>query len=252
MATVKDIYNFIDSFAPFDTAESYDNVGILVGNPESKVTKALVTLDITSDVVEEAAALGAEAVISHHPIIFNPLKKLLSESAVYRLIRHNISAICAHTNLDKSPVFGVNTELAKAMELENIGTSKNNDILFLGNTKEPFTSEEFAKILKINLDCETFLYTKVNNSINKVGMCSGAGGSEILSAIGEGCDAFVTGELKHHELLAANESGVSVFVLGHYKSEDVVIQPLCDKLSKKFGDIEFVKSKTFNDKITFI
>ena len=236
MATVKEIYKFIDSFAPFDKAESYDNVGILVGNPDSKVTKAIVTLDITSEVVKEAAAFGAEVVISHHPIIFNPLKKVLSNSAVYHLIGHNISAICAHTNLDKSPVFGVNTELARAMELANIGTSENNDILFLGNTKKTFTSEEFASVLKKN----------------KVGLCSGAGGSEIFSAIGESCDAFVTGELKHHELLAANESGVSVFVLGHYKSEDIVIQPLCGKLSERFEDIEFVKSKVFNDGITYI
>ena len=252
MATVKEIYNFIDSFAPFDTAESYDNVGILVGNPNSKVTKAIVTLDITSEVVDEAAAFGAEVVISHHPIIFNPLKRVLSNSAVYRLISRNISAICAHTNLDKSPVFGVNTELAKAMELENIGTSENNDILFVGDTKKIFTSEEFASVLKKNFDCESFSYTKTNNNIKKVGLCSGAGGSEIFSAIGEGCDAFVTGELKHHELLAANENGVSVFVLGHYKSEDVVIQPLCDKLSERFGDIKFVKSKVFNDGIAYI
>ncbi len=252
MATVKEIYKFIDSFAPFDKAESYDNVGILVGNPDSKVTKAIVTLDITSEVVKEAAAFGAEVVISHHPIIFNPLKKVLSNSAVYHLIGHNISAICAHTNLDKSPVFGVNTELARAMELANIGTSENNDILFLGNTKKTFTSEEFASVLKKNLDCESFPFTKINNNINKVGLCSGAGGSEIFSAIGESCDAFVTGELKHHELLAANESGVSVFVLGHYKSEDIVIQPLCGKLSERFEDIEFVKSKVFNDGITYI
>lgn len=252
MTTVKDIYNFIDSFAPFDTAESYDNVGILVGNSKSKVTKALVTLDITAEVVEEAAEFGAEIVISHHPVIFNPLKRLMSNSAVYRLIQHNISAVCAHTNLDKSPDFGVNTELAKAMELENIGVSESNDILFVGDTKKDFTSEEFAEMLKKNLNCESFSYTKINNNIKKVGLCSGAGGSEIFSAIVDECDAFVTGELKHHELLAANENGVSVFVLGHYKSEDVVIQPLCDKLSEKFTDIEFVKSKVFNDGLIFI
>lgn len=252
MATVKEIYNFIDSFAPFDTAESYDNVGILVGDSSSRVTKAVVSLDITPAVVREAAELNAEVIISHHPVIFNPLKKVLSGSAVYELIGHNISAICAHTNLDKSPVFGVNTELAKAMGLDNVRVSENNEILFVGNTGKFFTAEEFAGLLKRNLGCESLSYTKSNNRISKVGLCSGAGGSEIFSAIGSGCDAFVTGELKHHELIAANEGGVSVFVLGHYKSEDVVIQPLCDKLSEQFGDIKFIKSKVFNDGVTFI
>ena len=148
-------------------------------------------------------------------------------------------------------MFGVNTELAKAMELQNIQLSDNSDILFTGITNKTFTSEQFAALLKDKLNCESFSFTAFRNEIHKVGLCSGAGGSEIFSAISCGCDAFVTGEMKHHEIVAANENGVSVFILGHYKSEDVVIQPLCEKLSDYFKDIEFIKSSVFSDAIQF-
>lgn len=251
MTTVKDIYNYIDSFAPFNTAESFDNVGILVGDPEKNVTIVLAALDITLDVVREASDLGAELIVSHHPVIFNPLKKVIVGHPVYEMIQKNISAVCAHTNLDKSPVFGVNTELAKAMELNNVEIPEENGILFTGNTSHPVTSDELGRLIKTALDCESLVYSKNNNCINKVGFCSGAGGSEIFTAIKFGCDAFVTGEIKHHEILAANENGVSVFVPGHYKSEDIVIQPLCEKLSEKFKNVRFVKSKFFNDKMEY-
>ena len=251
MTNVKDIYNYIDSFAPFDTAEDFDNVGILVGDPDIAVTKAILSLDISSEVVDEAAKIGAEVIISHHPVIFNPLKKVRSDGVVYNLARNNLTAICAHTNLDKSPVFGVNTELAGAMDLVNVRVSENNDILFVADTRECLTAEVLADIIKKNLFCESVAFTKFNNSINKVGICSGAGGSEIFSAIADGCDAFVTGELKHHELLAANESGMSVFVLGHFKSEDVVIAPLAEKLSEKFPEVQFFKSEVFDDGVHF-
>ena len=251
MTTVKDIYEFIDSFAPFETAESFDNTGILVGNFQTEITKAMVSLDITSEVIEEAVKFGSQLIVSHHPVIFNPVKRVMSDSVVYKLIENGISAICAHTNLDKSPVFGVNTELAKAITLKNIRVSQNNDILFLGETEDVINIDKFANIVKRNLDCQSIAYTAVRKNIQKVGLCSGAGGSEVFSAIGEHCDAFVTGEIKHHEIIAANESGMSVFVLGHYKSEDVVIEPLRKKLSERFFDVEFKKSQSFNDKIVF-
>ncbi len=251
MTTVKDIHDYIDSFAPFDTAESYDNVGILVGDPGQKVKKAVLSLDITKDVVDEAVMLGAQVIISHHPVIFNPVKRVMSDSVVYHLAKNGLSAVCAHTNLDKSPVFGVNTELAKAMDLENIRVSENDEILFLADAKEPLTSRAMAQIIRKNLSCDSIAFTCFNNTVRKVGMCSGAGGSEIFSAISEGCDAFVTGEMKHHELLAANDSGMSVFILGHYRSEDVVIKPLADKLSERFPDVSFVKSEFFTDGMCF-
>lgn len=249
MTKVNDIYSYIDSFAPFDTAEGFDNVGILVGDSKAEVTKAVVSLDITVEVVEEAAEMGAELIISHHPVIFSPLRSINNGSVVYHLIKHDITAICTHTNLDKSPVFGVNTQLASAMNLQNIGVSEISDILFEGYTCEPISAKDFAETIRKNLACECVAFTEGKNAVRKVGLCSGAGGSEINTAIKSKCDAFVTGEMKHHEILEANANGLSVYILGHYKSEDVVIEPLCEKLRAEFKDVLFVKSKVFTDKI---
>lgn len=250
MTTVKEIYDYIDSFAPFETQESYDNSGIIVGNGSRCVTKAIVSLDITREVVEEAVLLGANLIISHHPVIFSALKRLDFDSVPALLLKNGISAIAVHTNLDKSGEFGVNICLANAVGLKNVCAAA--DILFVGETEKEVTSDELAEMIKSGLSCQGVSYTRMCKKISKVGICSGAGGSGIFLCKKFGCDAFITGEIKHHEIIAANEMGVSVFSLGHYKSEDVVIAPLAKKLRNKFQDTEFVKSKVFTDGITFI
>lgn len=252
MATVHDIYKYIDSFAPFDTAEPWDNVGILIGDKNAPVERAVVSLDITNDVADEARALGAQLIISHHPVIFGGIKSVTSDSVVYRAARYGLSCVCAHTNLDKSPIFGVNTALADAAGCAGCRVSDDNDILFIAETKEPLTAEQFARQLKSRLGHDCVSFTDGGSLISKVGFCSGGGGGEIFSASSQGCGALVTGEIKHHELIFANEHGISVFALGHYKSEDVVIEPLARLLSEKFPETEFLKSKVFTDGVRYI
>ena len=120
MATVREIYQYLDGLAPFSLQMEFDNAGFLVGRGERAVSKILVSLDITEEVAEEAAELGAELIVSHHPVIFRPLKKLEQGSVVWELARAGISAICAHTNLDKARG-GVNDCLAAALGLEQVG-----------------------------------------------------------------------------------------------------------------------------------
>ncbi|MDD4377779.1 MAG: Nif3-like dinuclear metal center hexameric protein [Eubacteriales bacterium] len=116
---VIDAYNAINEFAPFKTAESYDNVGILAGNPEAYVTKALIALDCSEEVLDEAIELGAELIITHHPIIFNPVKQVLADDLLYKIINSRIAVISAHTNLDMAHC-GVNDALAKKLELTHV------------------------------------------------------------------------------------------------------------------------------------
>ena len=116
MTTVGEIYRLMDEIAPFAWAESWDNSGLLVGSAGCKVDTALLALDVTGPVIEQAVACGAQLIITHHPVIFHKLGKLSAESIVYRLAQHNLSVISAHTNLDVAPG-GVNDQLAARLGL---------------------------------------------------------------------------------------------------------------------------------------
>ena len=239
MATVNDILEFFEEFAPVSTAMEFDNVGLLVGDKKQFVRRALVSLDITPEVVYEAEKLECELIISHHPVIFQPLKRLEADSAPYLLAKKGISAICMHTNLDLSESFGVNLCLASAVGIKNVQRSDKGECLFVGELEREMNSDELAEQVKFALDCKG------------VAVCSGSGGSEIFAAYEEGCAALVTGEIKHHEINTANGLGVTVIDAGHFKSENVVIMPLVNKLGKRFSDIIFTKSKNYDDNIKF-
>ena len=129
MVTVEGIYNYIDSIAPFNTQEEWDNSGLLVGDKNAEVSKILFALDVTSDIINQAIDCGAELIITHHPIIFKPVSDVLSDSLIYKLIKNNISIICAHTNYDKA-IDGVNDILCNTVgfdtfkKIESISTSQ--------------------------------------------------------------------------------------------------------------------------------
>lgn len=252
MTTIKDIMVFFESFAPADSAMDFDNVGLLVGDKNTEVTKALVSLDITGEVAEEAQKLGCELIISHHPVIFNPIKRLDTKCAPYILAKYGISALCMHTNLDLSESFGVNLCLANAVGVKNVVKSDKGECLFVGELEKETDMKAFAENVKSALDCNGLRYTDVKKSVKKVAVSSGAGGSDIFAAAQIGADVLVTGEIKHHEINAANELGVNIVDAGHFKSEDIVILPLINKLSDNFSDVIFTKSKAYSDNVKFI
>lgn len=251
MTTVNDIYKYIDSFAPFDTALDYDNVGVLAGDRTAVASKVLVSLDITEDVINEAQRLGATLIVSHHPIIFKPIKSLDSNSIPYMLAQRGMTAISAHTNLDLSGE-GVNICLAKALGLENIFLHIEG--IAVGDLKieTPFTSKQFAQYTKQNLNCNGVRYTDIKNKITRVAVGGGACGEYIYLAKELGADAFVTGEIKHNYILESHNLNLTIVDAGHYKTEDVVIDFLTKKLSDKFPDVKFLKSKTFTDYINYV
>lgn len=249
---VKDILGFLEALAPTSAAMDFDNVGLLVGSPEAEISRVLLSLDITSEVVEEAAENGCELIVSHHPVIFSPIRSLKAQSVPYLLAQSGIAAVCMHTNLDLSEEFGVNTCLAEAIGLKNVIRSQLGECLFIGELEKAADPRAFAESVKSALFCEGLRYTDVNDSIATVAVASGAGGSDIFAAAAEGADALVTGEIKHHEINAANELGVCVVDAGHFKSEDIVILPLKSRLEAEFPDITFTKSQTYGDKMKYI
>lgn len=252
MTTIYDILQFFETFAPVETAMDFDNCGLLIGDKNTAVTKALVTLDITAEVAEEANKLGCELIISHHPVIFNPLKKLSAHSVPYLLAQYGVSAVCMHTNLDLSDTFGVNICLGKAAGLKEIRRAPEGECLFFGDFDEPVPVKELAEQVKKALCCRGLRYTEGKGTVKRLAVASGAGGSDIFAAAAIGADALLTGEIKHHEINAANELGVAVIDPGHFKSEDIVINPLIDRLKAAFPAITFTKSKEYDDKMNYL
>ncbi len=252
MTTINDIVSYFETFAPKETAMDFDNVGLLVGDKNKAVTNVLVTLDITCEVVYEAEKNGCALIISHHPVIFSPIKKLSADSVPYLLASKGISALCMHTNLDLSEEFGVNTCLANAIGVKSPVKSEFGECLFIGELENETEISEFANIVKSALDCNGLRFTDVKDTVKKVAVSSGSGGCEIFSAAKAGADVLVVGEIKHHEINAANAMGINIIDVGHFKSEDIVILPLVNRLSGKFSDVKFTKSTTYSDKIKFL
>lgn len=242
MTTVRDIFDFTETFAPVSSAADFDNSGLLVGNKEQAVTKALVALDITKDVVNEAVKKGAELIISHHPVIFTPLKSLDRDSVPYMLAKNDISALCLHTNLDIAQDCGVNVCLAQALDLSDCRLYPE-DFLLTGKLPFEMSVKEFSLYVKEKLGAVCVLYTDSQKTLKTVAMCSGAGGDFYALAKEKGADVFLTGEAKHHEFLDTHKD-LPLVTAGHFHTEDVVITPLREKLQKEFPQVEFIKSES--------
>ena len=238
--TVSEIFNFLDKQYPCDTACDFDNVGLLVGDGGQEVKKALIALDCTSKVINEAITCGCQLIITHHPVIFSPIKNVLSGSIAYKLIENNISVISMHTNLDIAEIGGVNSCLCKALGIENTEIYSANDgyALQFGYVA-PTTADDFANRIKTALG-GCVKYVDGGKEIQKVLVCSGSGGDFVYEAIKGGFDALVTADVKHHQFLDAVENNISLFDGGHFNTEDIVIEPLKELLSKEFLCVEFI------------
>lgn len=229
MTTVQQLYEAMQRIAPLELAESWDNPGLLV-DCGGEVTRVLVTLDITPEVVTEAAAKHCEAIVAHHPVIFDPLKKLGPQDVPFQLVRAGISAICMHTNLDAAPG-GVNDVLADLLRIENRRDFADN-CGRIGTLNVPTTAQQLAET------CSRMLHThcrfvEADHPVEKLAEVSGAGGSYLQQAIDEGADCLVTGEAAHHIAILAKQKGVGLVVAGHWGTEHPVVFALADALTER-------------------
>lgn len=234
---LKCIYEFLDSIAPFSTQLDFDNAGFLVGDPEAEFKGGVVALDVTSDAIEYALSLGANLIVTHHPVIFDPLRAVTADSLVYKLVKNGISVISAHTNLDMAEG-GINDTLCEMLGLENIaGVIPAGDCFEarVGELDEELTSDEFGNLLSETFSGTGIKYVCGRKNIKKVGVCSGSGGSLLQDMAADGVDAFVTADVKHNVFLEAAEAGISLYDCGHYATEDVIVKPLAERLNQQFG-----------------
>ena len=238
--TVKDIFNFLNEKFPTETACDFDNVGLLVGDPFAEVKKAVIALDCTPSAVNTAIKNGCQLIITHHPIIFDPLKRVLAGSAVYEVIKDGISVISMHTNLDVG-IGGVNDCLCSALSLENVKKVAATDgyLLNVGEHSSPLCPDGLAKYIKEKLGGGV-KYFGANKEIKRVLLCSGSGGSYVVEVKKHNCDALITADVKHNQFLDAERLGVSIFDAGHFETEDVVTEPLKRLLEQHFPEIGFI------------
>lgn len=239
MAKVKNFYGYLNSIAPFETQEDWDNSGMLVGDMDAEVKKVAVVLDITHEEIKKAKAIGADLIISHHPVIFNPIKSVTRGSVPYELVASSINALCCHTPLDIADG-GTNDSLAKLLGIEVTRTE--DPILRLG-TVEPTTVENLAGKIAKTLNTKV-RYADAGRKIEKIAICTGAGCS-LIEAAGE-IDAFITGDASHHNFLDCIQAGITLIAAGHYETEIVVVPVLVKKLQAQFPDIEIIDIKQEN------
>jgi len=238
---VLDIYKIINQMAPVELALSYDNPGILLGDPDKEVAKAIVCLDATKTAVKTAVEQNAQLIITHHPVIFDPIKSVVKQSGnlVYECLANGISVISMHTNLD-SCIGGVNDCLANALELENITTVTDEDAFSFrkGELKEPMSADNLAIFVKERLGGNV-RYVSGKEPIKTVCVCGGAGGSLLPLAM-ENADAFITADVKHNVFIEADSKDFTLLDAGHFHTENVVVNPLADILGAKINNVEFI------------
>lgn len=243
---VRDIYSYINELAPFNTQDKFDNSGLLTGSMDKEVNKIAVCLDITNAIADECAKLGADLIVSHHPVIFNKLSCVEEDTPVCGLVRNNIAAICVHTPIDmaKGGISDIMYELmgfgspAGAEVLHVIHPDKNLGYGKIAELEFGINAEYLAETAKDAFNCTSVKYVDGGRTINKVAVCSGAGSDEIYTAIDKGIDAIITGDVKWHAFVDAKNAGLTVVDAGHYHTETIICGHLLDLLTEKFPEAE--------------
>jgi len=227
--TVRDVYRWLDGIAPFETQEGFDNAGLLLGDPSAQVTRVLFALDATLPVVEEASAWGANLLVTHHPLMFGGIRTLLSDQPEGRvltaMVRAGISLIAAHTNWDRTEG-GTGDSLAAAAGLTGIRPVADNPYLRAGQLPAPTAAVEYLRALTAALGWPIRMYGQPDAPVQQIAVGPGACGDLYQTAALNGAQAFVVGEIKHHELLGAQAMGTVVFEAGHHASEQPGIAAL--------------------------
>ena len=228
--TVAVVEEYLNSIAPFETAESFDNVGLIVGRRENPVSSIIVTLDVTMNVVREAMNKHAELIITHHPLLFHARKNLVEEDPeakiLCELIRNRISVIAAHTNLDASDYSG-SACIARMLGLENI---RQDGFIVLGD----LVSAESANTLKTEIEgvlgTNVRMYGNRHTSVRTLAIAGGSFDEGYRDAMRLGAQAFLTGEVRHHNAISAAMENMVLLDGSHWATEQILVPHLADSL----------------------
>lgn len=263
MTTVGEIYNFLQEKAPFELQEDFDNSGFLVGREQTQVSKILVALDITEQVVDEAAEQGVQLIVAHHPVIFGGVQSITDRTVTGRVLlslaEWGIAAICAHTNLD-AVEGGVNDALALRLGLTDIEQLKQEGVDGQGRaygigrvgyvTEQPLY--DFAMGVKWLLGSNGLRLVDGGKPVRKVAVGGGSCANMLGDALAKGCDTFVTADVKYNHFLEAKAQGLNLIDAGHFPTEDVVCPVLRDWLAEQFPQVSVTIAKRHHEVFSYL
>ena len=278
MLRIHEIVSAFEAVAPLALQESYDNSGLIVGDRDAEVTRALLCLDCTEAVVDEAIVKGCDIIIAHHPIVFGGLKRFTGgdyvQRTVIKAIQNNIAIYACHTNLDNVLRGGVNERIAQQLGFDvervlrpiaaDFGSFASSDGVvdyevfrtagagILCNLQKPMNVLDFLQHVKERMGAEVVKYTKCDiEVVGKVAICGGAGSFLIGDALRAGADAFITSDVKYHEFFDA-QGKMLLCDIGHYESEKYTIDLFSNILSAKFPKFATIFAGTITNPIDYL
>lgn len=250
MTTVQDIYNYIDEIAPFELQESYDNSGICIGGADYGVTKALIALDCTVETAHEAVERQAQLIVTHHPVIFRPLKKIDLNSLAGYLAVNSTSVISAHTNFDSAKLNDILCERLGLVPIEPLAEENGVPVGYVCETAE-LSAKEMAAKIKSALGNTVVRYNDEGKMLSRIAVCSGSGGSFLGSVFSKKCSAYITGDVKHDIFIDAHNGGLTVFDAGHFHTENIFCGYMKNALSEKFPEVDFEIARSGRDILSY-
>ncbi len=258
---IKQVLSALEQFAPLPLQESWDNAGLQIGLTEADVSGALLCLDVTEQIVDEAERKGCNLVVSHHPLLFRGLKQISDatdvQRTVWKAVRKGICVVSMHTNLDNAPG-GVNFKIAERLGLSGVGffASKTIDGMecgsgVIGQLAQPMAADDFIQHVKKQMEAESAMCNELlRRPISRVAVCGGAGDFLLDDAVRAGADAFLTGEMHYHQYFG-HEQQIQICVIGHYESEHFSTEIFRDIIQKACPEVKTVIAETNTNPIIY-
>lgn len=243
---LKEFLDFLESRAPLESAESWDNVGLMTGSPQQDVTGVLIGLDPTPDLIREAHRLKINTILTHHPLIFKPLSSIRTDTSKGQILKtaltHDIAVISLHTNLDIA-AGGVNDALATRLDLQDVQVLVEKDdqpgtgFGRIGCLSPPLDKTSFLKMVADRLDLPALVYAgSLPEQVDRVAVCGGSASDLAEKAFEAGAQVYITSELKHSVARWAEENGFCIIDGGHYATENVIVPSLVDEIKSYFAE----------------
>lgn len=263
MIEVKQIMKSMEKIAPLNLKEDFDNVGLMVGDKSESVRKVLFALDCTLEVIEEAKELGANLIITHHPLIFSRPNSITTDTLqgkkIIELIKNNINLYSSHTNLD-SANGGLNQTIVEMLgfksneilEENKMSTNKNAGLGRMIRLKKEIDLSELIEKVKRSLNISTLRVVDGKRKVNNIAVINGSGQSFLNQAVKKGADCVITGDTTYHFALDYKEMGVTIIDTGHFSSEWLVFLKTMQQIKEEFKEIEFISSTKVEDPYKFI